>query len=72
MMQAHRVEVTIKQNGTLTLEDLPFHTGEVVEVIVLARSASTPHADCYPLRGEAIRYIAPAEPVAYDEWEAER
>ncbi len=35
-MQAHRVEATIEQDGTLTLENLPFHAGEVVEVIVLA------------------------------------
>lgn len=71
-MQAHRVEATIERNGTLTLENLPFHVGEIVEVIVLARPTAVPRADRYSLRGEPLRYIASTEPVAHAEWEVER
>ena len=71
-MQAHHVETTIKQGGTLTLENLPFHAGEVVEVIILARPNPASRADRYSLRGEPIRYVALTEPVAHAEWEVER
>jgi len=37
MMNAHHVEATLTQNGTLTLRDLPFHAGDAVEVIILPR-----------------------------------
>ncbi|GFE67794.1 BrnA antitoxin family protein [Chroococcus sp. FPU101] len=36
-MLAHRIETTINQDKTLTLENLPFHSGEQVEVIILSR-----------------------------------
>jgi hypothetical protein len=70
--QAHHVETTIKEGGTLTLENLPFHAGEVVEVIILARPKAVSRTNCYSLRGEPIRYVAPTEPVAHAEWEVER
>ncbi|HEX8237635.1 MAG TPA: hypothetical protein VF600_16880 [Abditibacteriaceae bacterium] len=37
-MQAYRIETTIQQDGTLTLQHLPFQAGEPVEIIVLARA----------------------------------
>ena len=69
-MQAHRVEATLEQDGMLTLSNLPFHAGESVEVIILAQPSLVPHPKRYPLRGTAIRYIDPTEPVAQDQWEA--
>jgi hypothetical protein len=38
-MQAYRIETTLQQDGTVTLQHLPFQAGEPVEIIVLARSA---------------------------------
>lgn len=35
--QAHRIETTVTQDGTLTLDHLPFPAGAAVEVIVLPR-----------------------------------
>jgi hypothetical protein len=35
-MLAHRIETIISQDKTLTLENLPFHSGEQVEVIILS------------------------------------
>ncbi len=71
-MQAHRVETTIEQGGTFTLENLPFHAGEVVEVIILARPNPASRTGRYSLRGKPIRYVAPTEPIAQAEWEVER
>jgi hypothetical protein len=69
-MLAHRVETTLKQDGTLTLTDLPFHAGETVEIIILAQGTRAPGQNRYPLRGTPIRYAHPTEPVAHDEWAA--
>lgn len=69
-MKAYRVEAAIERGGTLMLDGLPFHKGEMVEVIVLSRSDASQNAGRYPLRGKPIRYDAPMEPVAHGEWEA--
>lgn len=68
-LQAHRIETTLTENGTLTLEHLPFQAGETVEVIVLPNvSANSPRR--YPLRGTPLQYQEPMEPVAEQDWEA--
>ena len=76
-MNAHHVETVLTENGTLTLQDLPFQAGDAVEVIILERhklrteEAHTNHSDSnpYPLRGTVIRYDDPTEPVALEDWE---
>ncbi|MFB2921440.1 MULTISPECIES: hypothetical protein [Aerosakkonema] len=67
-MNAHRVKATLTQDGTLTLNDLPFHAGDSVEVIVLARIAKLSTKNLYPLRGTPILYDNPTEPVAEEDW----
>ena len=69
-MLAHRIETTINQDGTLTLENLPFHSGEPVEVIILSQPHKAVEQNRYPLRGTNIQYISPLEPVAPEDWEA--
>ena len=71
-MNAHRVETTINQDGTLTLNDIPFRAGDEVEVIILGRPHKPGGANAYPLRGQPVQYEAPTEPVAEDEWSAIR
>ena len=66
-MLAHRIEATIRQNGKLTLENLPLHSGEPVEVAILTQPHQASEQNKYPLRGTAIQYIAPTEPVAQDD-----
>nr|WP_290226615.1 hypothetical protein [Trichocoleus desertorum] len=68
-MLAHRIETTITQNGTLTLENLPFHSGELVEVIILAQPHRALEQNRYPLRDTKIQYTNPLDPVDQDEWE---
>jgi hypothetical protein len=68
-MQAYRLETKVSQNSTLILHSLPFHTGEVVEVIILSKSPESSAPGQYPLRGKALVYLNPTEPVAQTDWE---
>jgi len=73
-LQAHRIETTPTENGTPTLEGLPFGSGVAVEVIVLPQPAvPVSEADpqnLYPLRGLAAAYDHLTEPVALEDWDA--
>ena len=68
-MYAHRVDATLNREGTLVLSNLPFHAGEAVEVIVLPRSNT---GKSYSLRGKPVIYTDPFEPVAQNDWDAQR
>lgn len=68
-LQAHRIETTLTQDGTLTLNHLPFQAGEQVEVIVLPHALPPPAQAAQPLRGTPVRYQEPLEPVAETDWE---
>jgi hypothetical protein len=74
-MNAHKIETALTEDGTLVLKGLPFHAGDVVEVIILQpqtpqhqiKSLETQNTNLYPLRGKVIRYDDPTEPVALEE-----
>ena len=77
-MNAHKVEVVLTEDGTLTLQGLPFHAGDAVEVIILETKTSQPQAqhlpqsgtNPYPLRNtQPYHYDDPTEPVALEDWE---
>ncbi len=40
-MNAHKVSVTLKADGEMTLSGLPFQAGETVEVIMLEQSEAS-------------------------------
>lgn len=69
---AHRIEMTLQEDGRLTLERLPFPAGQRVEVIILPRPNGPAASDPEPLRGTPVRYDRPFDPVAGGEWDAER
>ncbi|HEY0605061.1 MAG TPA: hypothetical protein VGD58_19235 [Herpetosiphonaceae bacterium] len=69
-MITHRVETVLKQDGTLTLENLPFHAGETVEIIIHAQPDPEDRSEQYSLRGLPLRYDRPTETVALDDWGA--
>lgn len=71
-MQAYKVSSHVGEDGSVTVENLPFPAGEEVEVIVLANARAHREQQRYPLRGMAIQYVDPTGPVADDEWEALR
>lgn len=67
-MKAFRTETVLHQNGVLIVRGVPFCAGEKVEVIIL--SPPLQRAGGYPLRGKPIRYIAPFDSVAHNDWDA--
>jgi hypothetical protein len=69
-MSTHQVEAVLSQDGTLVLNDLPFHAGEAVEVIIVSHNVKTGSSNPYPLHKTPLIYDDPAEPVAVDDWEA--
>lgn len=71
-MQAHKVRGHVGDDGSLTLENLPFAAGEEVEVTITAEVPKAYDPSRYPLRGTPIRYSDPTSPVAEDDWEALR
>jgi hypothetical protein len=66
---AHRIETTINQDGTVMLDNLPFHAGETVEIIILPAINKNAPENTYLLRGTSIQYDRPTEPVG-DAWDA--
>jgi len=71
-MQAYKVRSHVGEDGSVTVENLPFPAGEAVEVIVLSDARKLREQQRYPLRGTVIQYIDPTSPVAEDDWEALR
>jgi hypothetical protein len=68
-MQIYRVEVTISDNGTLLINNLPFQAGDKVEVVVRSRKPKVAKTNRYPLRGTPIQYLNPFESVAENAWD---
>jgi hypothetical protein len=76
-MNPYKVEAVLTQDGTLILQDLPFHEGDTVEVIIIEAKTSQKiiaplsqaNTNLYPLRGKVVRYDDPTEPVALEDWE---
>lgn len=68
-MQAHRVEATVRADGRVVVDRVPFRPGERVEVILLptSRDASL----MAELRGSIQKYERPLDPVG-DDWDAAR
>jgi hypothetical protein len=75
-VNAHVVETTVSESGSVSLTALPFQPGTNVQIIVLERtaSASGPASEVpqrrFRYRGLPHTYIDPTEPVALEDWEA--
>ncbi len=75
MINAHKLETVLSENGTLILQGLPFQAGESVEVIILGKSSQIPSKpvledNSCPLKGSIIFYDEPFEPaVLLEDWE---
>lgn len=67
--QVYSCEHTIKENGALTINNLPFNSGETIKVILIPRSKYKTEKKRYPFWGKPITYLNPTEPVAVDDWE---
>ena len=69
-MDTYRVDRTLTEDGTITLDNLPFQAGDSVEIIIVPRSVPLNENGNHPLRGKVIHYNNPADPVAETDWEA--
>jgi hypothetical protein len=69
-MEAYRVRSQVADDGSLTVENIPFAAGQEVEVIVLAEARKAREQRRHALRGTVLEYIDPLKPVAVDDWEA--
>lgn len=70
-METYKTAATIEKAGELHLAELPFRSGDEVEVILLRRRRKTTEKR-YPLRGKPLRYDRPFDPVAEEDWDALR
>ena len=68
-MQAYAYEITLEKNGVLNLTNLPFNSGDKLEIIILSRSKPPKVEKRYPFWGKPITYLNPTEPVAEKDWE---
>ena len=74
-MEAVRIETVVEANGTVTIDNLPFSTGEKVEIIVLANTtAKAAEKQESPLKGLRAIYLQdPFEPACpAEDWEVLR
>jgi len=68
MTPAHRTEVVLSKDGSLSLDQLPFKAGQAVEVIILPLAGVPPLLSA--LHGTVLQYDRPTDPVADGDWEA--
>ncbi len=68
ILHEHRTQAMLTQDGTLTLEQLPFQSGDLVEVIITSNTLVPPVANHYALRGLPVQYERPTDPVAEEDW----
>ena len=69
-MSEHRIEATLERDGTLTLEGLPFHAGDHVEVRIVPAPERAERRRT--LRGTRVALVDPFVPVAAGDWDVER
>ena len=66
-MNAHKLAVTLLEDGTLVLKGLPFHAGDTVEIIILEQPKEAwprqLYPGDYPLQGTVLGYDDTLEPV---------
>ncbi len=71
-MQTYWMETIISSNRVLTVRGVPFRAGEKVQVIIISPPRKREKKEPYPLRGKPIRYLAPFDGVAENEWQVLR
>lgn len=69
-MKTFRTEITISEDKTLTIKELPFPIGDKVEVVVRNGKGRKKGGERYPLRGKPVWYSEPFKGVAEEDWTA--
>ena len=68
-MSTYRVDMMVMKDGTINLDNVPFHAGDSVEIIIIPRSHHVNENDIQPLQGKLNYYNRPTDPVAEDDWD---
>lgn len=63
-----RTETSVQPNGTIVLCGLPFREGDKVVVTITPQQETSQQIPPYSLRGLAVEYRDPFEPVAENDW----
>lgn len=69
-MSVHIAEATVDPLGRVVLDHLPFRPGDKVDIVVSRHSARASQAA--DLRGSVLHYGDPFQPVATDDWDANK
>lgn len=69
-MQAYSVETVVTQDGKIQLDELPFLAGETVQIIILPGPRPVKKYEYASLKDSVVKYTAPLEPVASEDWDA--
>ena len=64
-MATFKTKANVADNGSLTVVDLPFKSGEQVEVTIKPIEETQEKKERYRLRGKPYKYDRPFEGVAY-------
>ena len=51
------------------IKELPFHSGDKVEIIIRSCTVNQGSNERYPLRGKPVQYIDPFDSVAENDWD---
>lgn len=62
-MASFRATLTVPKSGQITLDSLPFHAGEQVEIRVESAPARPHIEERFPLRGTPYHYDQPLDPA---------
>lgn len=71
-MEAYKTDAVIQPGGKIILETLPFKEGKQVEVIILEKAIPADNRKFESLKGSVKRYDRPFDPVAEEDWEANK
>jgi hypothetical protein len=69
-MHTHHTNGTVRTDGKLILENLPFNPGEEVEILLLSKQTLPNGGERAALEGSVLEYHDPFAPVAAEDWEA--
>lgn len=68
-MKVYSCKHTIKENGALIINNLPFKTGETIKVVIIPSTQYKTDKKKYPFWGKPITYLDPTEPAPVEDWE---
>ncbi|MBN2011114.1 hypothetical protein JW960_17330 [candidate division KSB1 bacterium] len=65
-MDQYQIEAIVTDDGILTLNNVPFHAGDKLEITIRKKTIGKK----YPLRGKPFTYNEPFMGIADEDWEA--